>query len=176
MRRLPALIVICGVLAIAAVALRARAQDGPPGGPGGDRGGPPPQDGPGPDGPGGPGGPGGGFHLLPPFAVEQLNLTEAQRKQLAGLEKETKAKLDKILTPKQRKMLAATRPPREGQGGPGQGGPGGRRGPGGPGGGPGGQAVPADQTPARAVVPMVLAAIRTTTGRPRRGDPIPDSE
>src|ERR1039458_7463829 len=54
-------------------------------------------------GPGGPGGPGGqgGFHLLPPRAMEHLNLTEDQQKQIAALEAEVKAKLEKILTPEQ---------------------------------------------------------------------------
>jgi hypothetical protein len=105
---------------------------GPPaGGPGGPGG---------PDaGPRGPGGPGGGYHLIPRFAVEQMNLTAKQLEQIAELEKETKAKLDKILTPEQQKILEESRPPRpEGQGGPGM--PGGPGGPGGgrfgPGGGP----------------------------------------
>lgn len=105
---------------VAAVAEMASAQEGqgvPPrrgegGGPGGGR-------------PGGPGGPGqGGFHLLPRFLIERLNLTEAQMQQVSELEKETKAKLEKILTDEQKKTLAETRPPRPGQGGPGQGGPG----------------------------------------------------
>ena len=86
-------------------------------------------------------GPGGGFHLLPPFVVDKLNLTDDQRKQLEELAKETKAKLDKILTPEQQKILQDARPPRPGQGGPGgQGKHGG--GPGGRGGGPGGQGGP----------------------------------
>jgi hypothetical protein len=84
---------------------------------------------------------------------EKLNLTQDQRKQVADLEKETKAKLDKILTTEQKKILAETRPPRPGQGGPGgQGGQNGsrsgRRGPGGgggPGGGPGGYGGPDGQ-------------------------------
>ncbi|MGO8746553.1 MAG: hypothetical protein ACLQNE_11240 [Thermoguttaceae bacterium] len=151
MRRFPAFLLLFGILAIAAVV--SRAQDGPPGGPddgGPDR--PPRRDGPGdPDGPGGggppwrmgpggQGGPGGfraGFHLIPPFAVEKLNLTEDQQQQVAALEKETKAKLYKILTTAQRKTLETARPPRPGMGGPGgQGAFGGRRGPRGPGGGP----------------------------------------
>ena len=100
---------------------------GPGGGPGGERG-----------GPGGPGGQ-GGFHLLPPRAVEQLNLTADQLKQVAALEAETKAKLEKILTPEQLKQLQQMRPPRR-PGGPGgqdaqgrRGGPGGQDGPGGEG-------------------------------------------
>ena len=49
---------------------------------------------------GGPGGR-GGFHLLPPRAAEILKLTDDQKTQLAALEAETKAKLEKILTPEQ---------------------------------------------------------------------------
>jgi len=86
--------------------MQATAQNGPPGGPGGG-------------GPGGPGGPVGGFHLIPPFAVEKMSLTEDQQKQIAELEKETKAKLYKILTAEQQKALEGARPPRPGQGGPG---------------------------------------------------------
>jgi Spy/CpxP family protein refolding chaperone len=78
------------------------------------------------------GGPGGqrGFHLLPPRAVEQLNLTANQQKQLADLEADVKAKIEKILTPDQLKQLREMRPPppRGGMGGDGPGG-----GPGGPG-------------------------------------------
>lgn len=55
--------------------------------------------------PGGPGGHRGGFHLLPPFVMDKLNLTDDQKKALAELEKETKAKLDKILTDEQKKIL-----------------------------------------------------------------------
>jgi Spy/CpxP family protein refolding chaperone len=92
---------------------------------------------------GGPGGPGGGaghgpggFHLLPPRAHEQLNLTADQEKQVAALEAEVKAKLEKILTPDQLKQLKQMRPPRR-QGGPGgQGGLGGSGSDGGPGGPP----------------------------------------
>lgn len=70
------------------------------------------------------GGPGGGIHLLPPRVQEELKLTEAQKKQLAALEAETKAKLEKILTPEQLKQLKNTRPPGgDGQGRP-AGGPG----------------------------------------------------
>jgi len=95
------------------------------GGPPGDRAGFwPPGDGgprtgfPGPDGPpeGGPPGPdapgnaSGEFHLLPRFEMEQL--TPARRQQIAELEKKTKARLDKILTPEQQKVLMEARPPR----------------------------------------------------------------
>ena len=85
-----------------------------------------------------PSGPGGGFHLIPVFAAEKMNLTDDQRKQLDELAKETKAKLDKILTPEQQKILEEARPPRPGQGAGGPGGGQGGRGPGGQGGGPGG--------------------------------------
>ena len=67
---------------------------------------------------GGPGGR-GGFHLLPPRAAEALNLTEDQKTQLAALEAETKAKVEKILTPEQLTQLKNLRPPGRpgGQGG-----------------------------------------------------------
>jgi len=74
----------------------------------------------------------GGFHLLPPRAPEQLNLTDDQKKQIATLETETKAKLEKILTPEQMDQLNNMRPPMRqgGQGGPQmRGGPGGQGGP-----------------------------------------------
>ena len=96
----------------------------------------PAQQGGGPGGPGGTGakrGPGGqgGFHLLPPRALEQLKLTDDQKQQLAALEAETKAKVEKILTSEQLDQLKNLRPPM-GQGGPN--GPMMRGGPGGPGG------------------------------------------
>ena len=68
------------------------------------------------------GGPSGGIHLLPPRAQEELKLTEEQKKKLTSLEAETKAKLEKILTPEQLEQMKNMRPP-GGQGGPG-GGPG----------------------------------------------------
>ena len=52
-----------------------------------------------------------GFRLLPPRAQEQLNLTDDQQKQIAELETEAKAKLDKILTPDQQQQLQQFRPP-----------------------------------------------------------------
>ena len=83
------------------------------------------------------------FHLIPPFAAERMKLTEEQRKQIKQLANETKAKLDSILTPEQRKILQEARPPRPGQGPGGPGGPADRRGgPGGPGGRPGGPGGP----------------------------------
>lgn len=92
-------------------------------------------------GPGGPGGP-GGFRLLPPRAREQLNLTADQLKQVAALEAEVKAKLEKILTPEQLEQLKQMRPPQR-QGGPGgPGGPGGQGRPPGDQGGQGGERRP----------------------------------
>ncbi len=70
------------------------------------------------------------FHLLPPRALEQLKLTAEQQKQITALEAETKAKLEKILTPEQLQQMKQMRPP-QGQGGmgrAGQGGPGGNTG------------------------------------------------
>jgi hypothetical protein len=103
---------------------------GPMAGGGGRRGG---------GGLGGGGGPPGGFHLIPRFAEDPLNLTDDQRKQIADLEAETKAKLEKILTADQMKTLEQARPP-----GRGPGGPGGGFGPGGPPGGGGSPGNPPD--------------------------------
>ena len=75
------------------------------------------QQGPGGGRPDGPGGPGGGFHLIPRFAEEQMNLSEEQRQRIAELEREGKARFDKILTPAQKNILDEARPPRPGQGG-----------------------------------------------------------
>jgi Spy/CpxP family protein refolding chaperone len=104
-----------------------------PGGPGGPGGGP--RGGPGQDGRQGPGGGDNGFHLVPRFIERQLNLSEDQQQQIAQLEKETKAKLERILKPDQLKMLEQSRPGMR-QGGPGGGqgrpGDGGRQRPGGP--------------------------------------------
>jgi hypothetical protein len=82
---------------------------------------------------------------LPRFVAERLELSDDQVKQIAKLEKETKAKLDKILTPEQRKILNQARPPRPGDEGPGGGQRRPRRGPGDggpPGGGAGGGGPP----------------------------------
>lgn len=98
---------------------------------------------------GGPGGPGGMMmmrpnpgEVLPAFMTDMLRFTEAQKKQLAAIQKETDAELAKILNTKQKEQLKALR------GGPGggmAGGPPGAGGPGGPGGpgmgGPGGGAA-----------------------------------
>ena len=61
---------------------------------------------------GGPGRGPGGFHILPPHASEQLNLTADQQKQLKDLEVEVKAKIESILTPAQLEQLKQMRPPR----------------------------------------------------------------
>jgi len=89
-------------LACAALTLNTLAQDA---------GGPPPPEGT-------PGQRRGGVHLLPPHAAEQLNLTADQQKQLAELEAEVKAKIEKILTPEQLEQLKKMRPPQH-QGGSG---------------------------------------------------------
>jgi hypothetical protein len=121
MRRFPAVVVIFGIIVIVAVGMRTSAQNGPPGGPD------------------------GGFHIIPPLLAEKMKLTKAQQKKLAKLERDTKAKLYRILTPEQQQALEEVGPPRPGQGGPGGGwrgwrGPaGGRGGPGGPGGDQGGR-------------------------------------
>jgi Spy/CpxP family protein refolding chaperone len=108
-------------MVLGVTAWTAMAQDAGGSPPAGQR--PPGGEGPG-AAPGGPGGP-GGFHLLPPRAAEHLNLTDDQRKQLADLEAEVKAKIEKILTPEQLQQLKQMRPPmRPGGPGPGQHGPG----------------------------------------------------
>lgn len=113
-----------------------------PGGPPPDDegpGGPPPGGGRGRFGPGGPGGPRMGppgrmGEVLPQMARQCLNLTSKQQKQVAELQKEVDAKLEKILTSEQSAQFKQMR-----DRGPG-GGPGFRRGgppgEGGPGGGP----------------------------------------
>jgi len=96
--------------------------------------------GPGMGGPGG--GPGGGFTMrlpppgdvLPPPVQDMLQLTPYQKKQLAALQKEVDASLEKLLTEDQRKQLKEMRERGPGGFGPPGGGPGG---PGGPGGGAG---------------------------------------
>ena len=88
-----------------------------------------------------PGGPGGFFgpppgEILPLPLQDQLRLTDAQKKQLADLQKEVDAKLDKVMTEEQRKQFKEMKD--RGPGGPGGGfGPPGGGFPGGPG-GPGG--------------------------------------
>jgi hypothetical protein len=107
-----------------------RGKDGPggPGGPGGRFGGPG-----GPGGRGGFGGPPPIGQVLPPFILDQLQVTEGQKKQIADLQKEVDEKLTKILTPEQKKQLDEIK-----DRGPGRFGPGGPGGFGPPGGGPGG--------------------------------------
>ncbi len=111
-------------LTLAATTCLLPAQESKPG-PEGERPLPPP-----------PGGP--GFHVLPRGAREKLNLNAEQQKQLADLETEVKAKIEKILTPEQLEQLRQMRPPQ------GQRGPGGQGGPGGPGqqGGPDSKGAP----------------------------------
>lgn len=78
--------------------------------------------------PGGKGGFGGGFgrmqpgQIMPVFLQDQLKLTDAQKKDVEALQKDVDAKLDKLLTDDQKKMLKELKD----------------RGPGGPGGFPGG--------------------------------------
>jgi len=117
-------IILALALGVSAWSLTAQDQGGPP--PAGDS---PPL---GAGAQGGPGRPPGGFHLLPPRAQEQLNLTDDQKKQVAALEAEVKAKLEAILTPEQLKQLKEMRPPGR-PGGPGGHGPGGQGGSGGEG-------------------------------------------
>ena len=53
--------------------------------------------------------------MLPPFIVDELELTEAQQAKIAALEKEVKAKLEKILTAKQKRLIQNARPPHKGK-------------------------------------------------------------
>ncbi len=80
---------------------------------------PPPGDGKGPgrrgDKPGGP----PRFQLgkvLPPFVVEELDLSREQREEIRKLEAEVKARLEKILTDEQKKKIETLHP--RGPGGP----------------------------------------------------------
>jgi Spy/CpxP family protein refolding chaperone len=94
--------------AIGAIALTASAQDNTP-----PAGGPPDGQSPGQH-MGGPGGARGGMHILPPPLMQQLKLTDDQKTQIAALEAETKAKLEKILTAEQLQQLKNFRPPMRG--------------------------------------------------------------
>ncbi|HYH67320.1 MAG TPA: CotH kinase family protein, partial [Urbifossiella sp.] len=66
---------------------------------------------------GGMGGPGGGFvmrlprpgEVLPRPIADGLNLTDAQQKELAALQKDVDAKLEKLMTPEQRKQFKEMR-------------------------------------------------------------------
>jgi hypothetical protein len=92
-----------------------------------------------------------GFHIIPPFAMEQINLSDDQKQKLAALEKDTRDKLAQILSADQMKKLEEARPPRRGGGrGPGGGGAEGGGGPGGDQGGGGGGGAgngPSDRPP-----------------------------
>ncbi|HEY3963820.1 MAG TPA: EF-hand domain-containing protein [Planctomycetaceae bacterium] len=86
------------------------------------------------------GGPGGGFGgrpqmgvVMPNFVQDELGLSETQKKEVAELQKELDAKLNKILTDDQKKKYQEMKE-NPGRGGPNGRGPGGRGGPGGPGG------------------------------------------
>lgn len=59
--------------------------------------------------------------LFPPGLREELKLTAEQEKAVAAMEKELKEKLDKLLTPEQKKIVEdfRPRPPMGGPGGPG---------------------------------------------------------
>ena len=52
----------------------------------------------------------GGLHLLPPGAAQALNLKEDQKKQIADLEADAKAKIKNILTPEQLEQLKQMHP------------------------------------------------------------------
>ncbi|KAB2659796.1 MAG: hypothetical protein DVB32_07285 [Verrucomicrobia bacterium] len=51
----------------------------------------------------------GGSHLIPPPAMEALNLSKEQQQQLEKLENDTKSNLEKILTPEQAQQLRRMR-------------------------------------------------------------------
>ena len=104
------------------------------------------------------GGPGGGFMRMPPPGVimpppvqDTLQLTEAQKKQMADIQKEIDEKLEKLLTEEQRKQFKEMkdRGPGGGPGGPGGFGPPGGGFPGGPGGSGGGGRAGRGARPAR---------------------------
>ena len=67
-------------------------------------------------------------HVLPPGAVEKLKLTADQQKELAAIEADVKARLEKLLTPEQVQQLQQMRPPHKPRAGV-QGGPGAEHGP-----------------------------------------------
>lgn len=95
----------------------------------------------GPGGFRGPGGGGRGFPmfgmgqdgLIPPPIAEELKLTDAQKKQLGELQKQTNSSLETFLTDAQKKQLKEFRDRTSGAGFPGGPGGGGPRGPGGQG-------------------------------------------
>jgi hypothetical protein len=98
---------------LAALAAKLEAENGPEDGRRGPRGFGGPRGG-GMRGFGGPPQPG---QILPPFLQERLQLTDKQKKQLAELQKEVDARLDKILTDEQKKQLKEM-PRGFGRGGP----------------------------------------------------------
>jgi uncharacterized membrane protein YgcG len=71
--------------------------------------------------------------VMPNFVQDELGLSETQKKEVAELQKELDAKLNKILTDDQKKKYQEMKE-NPGRGGPNGRGPGGRGGPGGPGG------------------------------------------
>ena len=76
--------------------------------------------------------------VLPPFLVEELQFTDAQKKDLADLQKEVDTRLGKILTDAQKKQLAEMRDRGPGRPGGDKGGPPGGKGDKGDKGGKGG--------------------------------------
>jgi hypothetical protein len=105
---------------LALFAREAPAAGSPAGGPPGGFG-PPGPGGPGGRGPGGFGGPPPPGQVLPGFLQERLNLNEGQKKQVADIQKDVDARLEKILTAEQRKQLQEMQ--ERGPGGPGGEGP-----------------------------------------------------
>jgi hypothetical protein len=82
-----------------------------PGFPGKGPGGKGPDKGKGPGGfGGGPFGPPRPGQILPPFLQDMLKLTDAQRKEVEGLQKEISGKLDKILSEDQKKQFTEAKP------------------------------------------------------------------
>jgi hypothetical protein len=133
MRVLAGVLFLGGLLAVASFTA-AQPPGGGKGGPGGkgdDKG-----DKGFPGGKGGKGGFGGGFgppqpgQVMPAFLQEMLKMTDEQKKQIADLQKDVDAKLDKILTDDQKKQLKEMKDRAKAFTGPPGGGP--------PGGGPGG--------------------------------------
>jgi hypothetical protein len=62
-----------------------------------------------------PGGPDGAYHIIPPFALQRLHLTDEQRRQIEPLDEQARHRLEQILTREQLQMLKESRPR---QGGP----------------------------------------------------------
>ena len=85
-------------------------------------------------------------HLLPPGGTDRLELTPEQYEQIVSLEADVKAKLEKILTPEQIRLLERMDRRRLGGFG-GRGGPGGPGGPGAPGGPRGSDSAPQPPPP-----------------------------